>query len=193
MENKLQNTWVFYEHPRNASGTNWTYTEIGCFDTIEKFWELFICIPEPSKVMFNGEVFPKIENRQIDGYSIFKKDIKPEWEDPSNSEGCELRMHRGVFNLEHLNILWENIVLGLIGEMIEETDEICGCRITDKSKTGKGSSKSIYNIHVWLKYSDEKIVNRIKQKVIQTLASGAHCKIPDFEIHSHKMLPMPTA
>lgn len=185
---QLQHTWRFLEHSKNASDQNWSnsYKEIISFSTIEEFWASFSCMPRPSEIMFDGKLFPLIETRQIDGYSMFKEGINPAWEDPANQYGGELRMIRGVTNLEQLNILWENIVLALIGEMIEETDEICGCRITDKSKIGKGPNKSIYNIHIWLKYDDEEITNRIKKSVIQVLASGSNCKIPDFEFHSHK-------
>ena len=38
-----------------------------------------------------------------------------------------------MFQPEQLDIYWENLVLALIGETIDEGDEICGCRVVDKS------------------------------------------------------------
>lgn len=46
-----------------------------------------------------------------------------------------------MFQPEQLDIYWENLVLALIGETIDEGDEICGCRVVDKSAK-KGS---LYN------------------------------------------------
>lgn len=40
---------------------------------------------------------------------------------------------RETFHPEQLDIYWENLVLALIGETIDEGDEICGCRVVDKS------------------------------------------------------------
>jgi Eukaryotic initiation factor 4E len=49
--------------------------------------------------------------------------------------------NRKSFQPEQLDIYWENLVLALIGETIDEGDEICGCRVVDKSaKKGKSAS-----------------------------------------------------
>ena len=46
---------------------------------------------------------------------------------------------RKLFHPEQLDVFWENLVLALIGETIDEGDEICGCRVVDRSAR-KGSS-----------------------------------------------------
>ena len=186
---KLQNKWVFWEHtkmPRNATDEDWanSYNKIAEFTTIEDFWNIYSCMPRPSEIMFDGKKFPSIENRSIDGFSLFKNGILPAWEDPINEHGCELRMIKGVTNLDILDLYWENILLAVIGQTIEETDEICGCRVTDKSKVGRGPSKSIFNIHLWLKYSNEEIINSIKLRLIEAITSK-NFKLPEFEIHNH--------
>ena len=192
MSTKLQNNWTFWEHtkmPRNASDEDWANSikEILTFSTMEEFWQIYSFMPRPSEVMFNGKSFPDIENRNIDGFSMFKTGIKPAWEDPLNKNGCELRMIKGVTILDTLDLFWENILISLIGQAIEETNEICGCRITDKSKVGKGPSKSIFNIHIWLKYTDEDMIDKIKLRLNEILASGTrgNFKIPEFEVHAH--------
>ena len=195
MSKKLQNIWVWREHrkmPKNASDDDWlnSYKQISEFSTIEEFWEIYNHIPRPSEVMFNGKIFPIIEGRNIDGFSIFKKGILPAWEDPKNINGCELRINKGINNLDFLDFIWQNILFGVIGEYLEENDEICGCRVTDKSKIGKGSNKTIFNIHIWLKYSDELVVNSVRLRLIESISlemKNCNFKIPDFEIHNPHM------
>ena len=40
---------------------------------------------------------------------------------------------RKPFTTDQLDTYWENLVLALIGETIDVGDEICGCRVVDKS------------------------------------------------------------
>lgn len=51
--------------------------------------------------------------------------------------------NRKSFLPEQLDIYWENLVLALIGETIDEGDEICGCRVVDKSAK-KGESDFVF-------------------------------------------------
>lgn len=51
--------------------------------------------------------------------------------------------NRKSFLPEQLDIYWENLVLALIGETIDEGDEICGCRVVDKSAK-KGKSDFVF-------------------------------------------------
>ena len=188
----LQNNWTFWEHakmPKNASDSDWakSYTKILDFSTVGEFWNIYNHLPRPSEVMFDGKSFPTIEGRNIDGFSIFKKGILPAWEDPANKNGCELRINKGITNLDILDLIWENVLLGVIGEIIEEYDEICGCRVTDKSKVGRGSSRSLFNIHIWIKTSNPNIVNSVKLRLVEAIASGIktpNIRIPDFEVHN---------
>jgi hypothetical protein len=44
-----------------------------------------------------------------------------------------------------LDQYWDNLVLALIGEMIDDSDEVCGCRVVDKS-----NKKGNQNIYVYM-------------------------------------------
>ena len=57
---------------------------------------------------------------------MFVKDVKPEWEDPAHINGgaWTFRAKRG-----HANQIWENLLLGLIGEQFELADEVTGARV----------------------------------------------------------------
>ena len=50
--------------------------------------------------------------------------------------------------------------LGLIGELVDENDEICGCRIVDKSK--KGSPKTFFRLELWLRSGNQEVGDRIR-------------------------------
>ena len=55
-----------------------------------------------------------------------------------------LLRNRKSFQPDQLDVYWENLVLALIGETIDIGDDICGCRVVDKSsKKGYYSSKLV--------------------------------------------------
>ena len=124
--------------------------EVCEFKTIEEFWLNWTHLPRPSEVFTAGGQTKEVEGRIIDGYSIFKKGIRPEWEDKNNAEGGEFSV-RKYMQPELLDAFWENMVLGLIGETIEDADEICGCRVADKSGKGKTKSGPMYLLELWIK------------------------------------------
>jgi hypothetical protein len=44
-----------------------------------------------------------------------------------------LQICRKSFTPDQLDVYWENLVLSLLGETIDDGDEVCGCRVVDKS------------------------------------------------------------
>ena len=68
------------------------------FSTVEEFWQYFNHIPRPGKVFFDGESKASVgpSNKVIDELSIFKKGIKPEWEDPQNRDGGCFYIRQGM-------------------------------------------------------------------------------------------------
>ena len=183
MSHFLQNTWIFYEHKtlKDASAADWSNScvRISECSTVEEFWSIFSYLPLLSQILYNGVKFQS----SIDGFSIFKKGIKPSWEDPVNLSGCELRFPRGISNLDLLDKYWENICLGLIGQIMDVDDnDICGCRITDKSKLGK---KTLYNVQLWLSTTDAEKIQNIKTAFIKILIDKMNIKIPDLTVILH--------
>lgn len=81
------------------------------FKTVEEFWGYWNQIPKPryrvngrheilndgvirvlhccSEILFDGVSRKKFVNRTVTSFSVFKNDIRPEWEDPANSSGAE--------------------------------------------------------------------------------------------------------
>lgn len=104
-----------------------------------------------------------------------------------NSMGSEL-FCRSVRSLDHADVYWENLVFGLIGETIDEGDEICGCRIVNKTTNSKLSIK----IELWLKSRNTEIADRIKVRMLDAITDGEASKqqgqsrgLPEFQFKNH--------
>jgi hypothetical protein len=133
-----------------------------------------------------GSSGKELEGRTIDAFSVFKKGIRPEWEDPANRSGSELSFRKAM-HMEQLDSYWENLVLGLIGETIDDGDEICGCRVVDKSKKGPNAGRAMFRIELWLRSHNQDSAEKIKMRMIDALTdgeaskTGSKVKIPEFE------------
>ena len=130
-----------------------------------------------------------VNGRHIEGFSLFKKGIRPEWEDPANVSGGELSC-RKMLNVDILDLYWENMAFGLIGETIDDADEICGCRIVDKGKA-KACNKTLFKLELWMRTDNPQLADRLRTRLCECLADGEHSgrgksrNIPDFEYKKH--------
>jgi hypothetical protein len=157
------------------------------FSTVEEFWKYWSFVPRPSEVLFDGHSRKEVEGRSIEAFSIFKKGIRPEWEDTANRTGGELTCRKS-FQPEQLDVFWENLVLALIGETIDEGDEICGCRVVDKSAAkGKGPSRCMYKLELWLRTGNAEVADKLRVRMLDALTDGeaskpnSRVKLPEFE------------
>lgn len=134
-----------------------------------------------SEVFYDGHTKKEVDGRTIGGFCLFKKGIKPEWEDPCNTQGSELTC-RNVRSLDFADVYWENLVLGIIGETIDDGDEICGCRIVNKT-TGKLSMK----VEVWLRSRNNDMVDKLKVRLLDAISEpGLPSRgLPDFMYKVH--------
>lgn len=102
----------------------------------------------------------RFADREVEGYSLFKSGIRPEWEDGANRHGGEI-FCRKAFEPRDLDEIYETLLLGLIGETIDPENELCGCRIVDKSRAGR----PVYRVEVWFKTQDHKLKEEIESNV----------------------------
>ena len=80
------------------------------------------------------------------------------------------------------------MVFGVIGEMVDISNEICGCRVIDKSK--KGNPRTLFKLELWLRSSRSEVGERIKKNLLEVLADGEGSKakgMPEFEFKSHNV------
>ena len=113
---------------------------------MEDFWRAWNNIPKPSEIFYDGRTRKKFASRTVEAFSVFKKNIKPEWEDPANRSGAEWYCRR-AFTMPQLDEFWLHIVLGMIGETLDAGDEICGARVVDKSVNGR----TMYRLELWFR------------------------------------------
>lgn len=100
IKHPLQNEWTLWylENDRNKTWEE-MLNEITSFDTVEDFWSLY------NHIRFASDL------KQGNDYSLFKKNIRPMWEDDANKRGG-----RWVINLSkqqrrnELDALWLDIV-----------------------------------------------------------------------------------
>lgn len=127
VKHPLQNCWAlwYFENDRNNVWEN-NLKEIASFQTVEDFWSLYNHIKLASEL------------KQGCDYSLFKKGVKPMWEDEANRRGG-----RWLISLEkkqrpnELDRFWLDIILCLIGEAFENSDEVCGATVNLRSKGDK--------------------------------------------------------
>ena len=183
---KLQNTWVLWEHKQVTKQEDWknSMREVCEFSTVEEFWRYWSFIPRPSEVLYDGKQHKEVDGRTIDAFSVFKKGIRPEWEDPMNRTGAEFTC-RKTMQPERLDMYWENLVLGLIGKTSDADDDVCGCRVVDKSK--KGTHRLMFRLELWVKSGDKEIADKMRVRLSNALSDGESSKpnskarVPEFE------------
>jgi translation initiation factor 4E len=147
--------------------------QLCAFQTAEDFWQYFNHLPRPSEVFFDGDCRKKLgeEEKTVEEYSLFKKGIEPEWGDPKNVTGGEW-FCRQYFELDVLDLYWQNLVMGVIGETIEDAadddeNHINGARVVDKSR-----NFPMYRLEIWIDTRDPVIKERIRKKLIDVTTDG---------------------
>eukprot|EP00735_Rhodelphis_limneticus_P007708 TRINITY_DN20314_c0_g1::TRINITY_DN20314_c0_g1_i1::g.19737::m.19737 TRINITY_DN20314_c0_g1::TRINITY_DN20314_c0_g1_i1::g.19737 ORF type:complete len:220 (+),score=26.42,sp/O81482/IF4E2_MAIZE/39.13/4e-45,IF4E/PF01652.13/1.9e-57,RuvC/PF02075.12/0.024 TRINITY_DN20314_c0_g1_i1:65-661(+) len=131
----LENEWTLWYDRRQAQThrgekESWenNLQEVGSFKTVEEFWQYFAHIKRPLKMEVNSN------------YHLFKKGIKPMWEDNANREGGKWVV---TVNHKHkLDEYWESVVLASIGETMDPGDEVCGLVL---SRRQKGDRIALWN------------------------------------------------
>jgi len=185
--NVLLNTeWVMWEHKANQGSKDpdkWkeNMKQLYEFSTVEDFWRYFQHVPKPSEVFFDGDCRKLVgtEAKTIEEYSLFKKGIEPEWGDAQNVTGGEW-FCRQFFELDVLDLYWQNLVMSCVGETIDdavagdgdgEGDSVLsyvnGARVVDKSR-----HYPLYKLELWLNTRDPVIKEKIKNKLLEIITDG---------------------
>eukprot|EP00299_Pterocystis_sp_00344_P003471 c14229_g1_i1.p1 GENE.c14229_g1_i1~~c14229_g1_i1.p1 ORF type:complete len:205 (-),score=38.69 c14229_g1_i1:308-892(-) len=126
-------TWWYDKRQQGAPDAQWdsNLKDLGSFSTVEDFWRFYNHVEKPGKVPLGAN------------YHLFKSEIKPMWEDDANKHGG-----KWVLNLQTdralLDRYWENLVLALIGETLDDEDEVTGVVL---SRRKLGDKIAIWNRH----------------------------------------------
>ena len=119
-----------------------------------------------SEVFFTEEPKKDSAKKDVNAYSVFKGKIFPEWEDSANRGGKEW-CSTAVY-IENVDVLWEDLVIGALGQIFEENNEICGCRIVQKAKSKKNPQITC-RLQLWLRSCSEEVADAIKERMVAVL------------------------
>jgi len=88
---------------------------IGSFATCEQFWNLYSRLIRPGELTSHSD------------FHLFKKGIKPLWEDELNRYGGKwiVRLRKGLASR-----CWENLIMAMLGEQFMVGEEICGAVVS---------------------------------------------------------------
>lgn len=138
IKHPLQNQWTlwYYDNEKNKSWESCQH-QIANFDTVEDFWSLFNHIKPPSEIKPGND------------YSLFKNGIRPMWEDDTNKNGGRWLINLNKFRNSEVDRLWLDVILCLIGEGFDYSEDICGVVVNIRPR-GHKICKYFYSILRWL-------------------------------------------
>lgn len=113
-EHLLKSTWVIWYRPPTPKYSDYEKSTIALasISSVESFWTVYSHLKRPS-------LLPTISD-----YHIFRKGIRPVWEDEANKKGGKwiIRLKKGVADR-----YWEDLLLAIIGNQFADAgDGVCG-------------------------------------------------------------------
>ncbi|KAL4742106.1 translation initiation factor eIF 4e-like domain-containing protein [Aspergillus similis] len=120
-EHVLRSTWIIWYRPPTPKYSDYekSTAPLASIHSVESFWSVYSHLKRPS-------LLPTVSD-----YHIFKKGIRPVWEDEANKKGGKwiVRLKKGVADR-----YWEDLLLAMIGDQFAEaSDEICGAVLSVRS------------------------------------------------------------
>jgi translation initiation factor 4E len=109
-EHQTKSSWVIWYRPPTSKNADYekSITALASFSTIESFWAVYSHLKRPSTL-------PTVSD-----YHIFKKGIRPVWEDEENKSGGKfiVRLKKGVADR-----YWELLLMAIVGNQFGEAGE----------------------------------------------------------------------
>ncbi|RDW93083.1 eukaryotic translation initiation factor 4E [Aspergillus mulundensis] len=120
-EHTLRSTWIIWYRPPTPKYSDYekSTAPLASISSVESFWSIYSHLKRPS-------LLPTVSD-----YHIFKKGIRPVWEDEANKKGGKwiVRLKKGVADR-----YWEDLLLAMIGDQFAEaSDEVCGAVLSVRS------------------------------------------------------------
>lgn len=138
----LKSTWVvWYRSPGNKFQDYEKSTQrIAQFSTVEEFWVVYTHLRRPNTLP------------HVSDYHIFRKGIRPVWEDKENKQGGKwnIRLKKGVSTR-----YWEDLLLAIVGDQFGDNgDELCGAVLSIRGNEDV--------LSVWTKFENSPTNLKIK-------------------------------
>lgn len=120
-EHPLKATWIVWYRPPTPKYSDYEKSTIplASISSVESFWTIYSHLKRPS-------MLPTVSD-----YHIFKKGIRPVWEDEANKRGGKwiVRFKKGVADR-----YWEDLLFAIVGDQFAEAaDEVCGAVLSVRS------------------------------------------------------------
>lgn len=120
-DHPLKSSWVLWYRPPTSKTADYekSITALASFSTIESFWVVYTHLKRPSSL-------PSVSD-----YHIFKKGVRPVWEDEENKKGGKfiVRLKKGVADR-----YWEDLLLAIVGDQFGEAgEEVTGAVLSVRS------------------------------------------------------------
>lgn len=119
-QHALRSSWSFWFRPPIPKNVSIPYEEtvhgVAEVATAEQFWAVYQHLGRPSALS------------PVSDYHIFKKGVRPIWEDEENKKGGKwvVRLKKGVADR-----YWEKLMMALIGDQFGDAgEEICGAVVS---------------------------------------------------------------
>ncbi|KAK2733663.1 eukaryotic translation initiation factor 4E [Myotisia sp. PD_48] len=134
VKHPLLNEWVlWYTKPPSGRGDNWNdlLKEVVSFNSVEEFWGIYNNIAPASQLPLKAD------------YHLFKKGVKPEWEDQQNKHGGRWSYSFKSKEKVPIDEIWLHAQLSVIGETLENDgdDELMGVVVNVR--------KAFYRLGLW--------------------------------------------
>mmetsp|Transcript_14259 Transcript_14259/g.27682 ORF Transcript_14259/g.27682 Transcript_14259/m.27682 type:complete len:243 (+) Transcript_14259:561-1289(+) len=139
---------------------------IASFETVEGFFKVYNYLSKPSNISVSTEIH------------LFRNNIKPIWEARENQRGGKviLRLVKGLTNL-----VWEQLLLALVGEQFEVGDEITGVVLSIRPHEDV--------ISIWNRTSDDNfLINKIRENLKRVLDLPNFVRL-EYKSHAKGMRP----
>ncbi|KAL8998238.1 MAG: hypothetical protein Q9169_002642 [Polycauliona sp. 2 TL-2023] len=143
VKHPLMNEWtLWFTKPPSGKDHNWNdlLKEVVTFDSVEEFWGIYNNITPVSELALKSD------------YHLFKKGVRPEWEDPQNKYGGKWAYQFKDKKAAPIDELWLHLMLGAIGETLEsgeEDGELMGVVVNVR--------KGFYRLGLWTKTVGKKL------------------------------------
>lgn len=164
IKHPLQNSWTLWYYDQEK-GKTWEQCQhqITTFDTVEDFWSLYNHIKMPTEIKSGND------------YSLFKNNIRPMWEDEQNKNGGRWVISLQKFYRQtELDKLWLEVILCLIGEAFDFSEDICGAVVNVRMNRHK--------IAIWTSNNSKQRILSIGKKLRESLGLPTELQI-QYELH----------
>jgi translation initiation factor 4E len=137
---------------------------------IEEFWRFFNCVRAPSQIDVGANLY------------VFKEGIQPAWEHEANQKGGQWVFSFFDSNRAHIDDAWERLLIAMIGENLDDGDDVCGLVV---NRRGKQDRIAIWNRNA----SDDAGVQTLFDNSNEIASAGTvgHSLKHEYNAHSASM------